>query len=51
MNPFCRFLLKSGVKAGKNYSRLEFTARTLADSQFRDAVRPETIPGNAALGH
>ena len=38
MNHFCRFLLKCGVKAGKNYSRLELSVSTPTESQTRDDI-------------
>jgi hypothetical protein len=51
MNPFCRFLLKCGVKAGEKAPPwLVFNARALAESQIRDVARPEAIPGNTAPG-
>ena len=38
-NHFCRFLLKMRREGGrKDYSRLEFNARTLAGSQIRDDI-------------
>jgi hypothetical protein len=47
MNPFCRFLLKCGVKAGeKDHTGVEFNARTLNEAQFRNVLRPETIRGD-----